>query len=78
MSSTITLTPESPPRLGHSEQPRVLLDVGDVQARTGLSRGQIYVEMVEGRLGYVKVGRRRLIRVSDLDAWVAGLTAERA
>ena len=36
-----------------------------------LSRSCLYVEMAAGRLRSFKVGKRRLIAVADLDAWVA-------
>jgi excisionase family DNA binding protein len=37
---------------------------------SGLSRSTLYKEMQEGRLGAIKMGRRRLIRLSELHRWL--------
>lgn len=49
----------------------VLLDASQVQARTGLSRGQVYRLAAEGGLGVVRVGAKAL-RFDEglLEAWV--------
>ncbi len=56
--------------------PKLLLEVAEVSGLTGLSRSHVYVEMGAGRLMYVKAGRRRLIRVGDLEAYVAALSSQ--
>jgi excisionase family DNA binding protein len=37
---------------------------------TGLSRQFVYNEIRSGRLRSLKVGRRRLVRIPDLEAWL--------
>jgi excisionase family DNA binding protein len=49
---------------------RVVLTVAEVMDTTGLSRQFIYNEVRSGRLRSLKVGRRRLVRVPDLEAWL--------
>jgi excisionase family DNA binding protein len=61
-----------PPRRQDPEQ--LLLEMPDVEVRTGLSRSHLYEEMKRGRLRYVKVGRRRLVRKVDLEAYVETLS----
>lgn len=39
----------------------------------GISRSTLYEEMGSGRLRSRKLGRRRVILVSDLQAWLEGL-----
>jgi len=46
------------------------LNVRTVVERTGYSKSGIYREMAAKRLGYLQVGKRRLIRPSDLEAWL--------
>jgi excisionase family DNA binding protein len=41
----------------------------------GIGRSKAYVEMAEGRLRSVTVGRRRLIRADDAENWLASLTS---
>ena len=55
---------------------KLLLEVTEVAELTGLSRSHLYVEMGAGRLKYVKAGRRRLVRVGDLEAYVAALSSQ--
>jgi predicted DNA-binding transcriptional regulator AlpA len=43
---------------------------------TSVSRATLYVEMGSGRLKWVKVGDRRMVRASDLQIWMDSLTAE--
>lgn len=45
--------------------------IEEVAESTGLSRSLIYDEMNDGRLAYIKVGRRRLITRKQLDAFLA-------
>jgi excisionase family DNA binding protein len=48
----------------------------DVLEATGLGQTTIYEEMKAGRLGYVKVGTRRLVPHAALIAYVELLKAE--
>lgn len=45
--------------------------IEEVAESTGLSRSLIYDEMNDGRLAYIKVGRRWLITRKQLDAFLA-------
>lgn len=54
------------------EPHRRLLSVRDVTAATGLGRTRVYEEFRNG-LPSVRVGRRRLIRTEDLEAWLSRL-----
>jgi hypothetical protein len=45
---------------------RVACSVADAEAASGISRSQLYVEMKNGRLEYLKRGTRRLVRVASL------------
>ena len=53
----------NPARLAHS--------IREVMKITGLGRSFIYEEIKAGRLVVKKAGRRTLIFVADLDAWLA-------
>ena len=44
--------------------------------RCRISRSKFYEEVAAGRLGSVKVGRRRLIPDSAIDTWIADRMAE--
>jgi excisionase family DNA binding protein len=57
------ITPGSAERLAYS--------VDEVAQITGLSRDLLYDQMRTGRLGYIKVGRRRIITRQHLDAFLA-------
>lgn len=39
----------------------------------GLSRSSLYREMKAGRLGFLKVGARRLVLEQDLEQWIESL-----
>lgn len=47
-----------------------LITVAEACERLSVSRSLLYKEMDGGRLGYVKIGRARRIRETDLDALV--------
>jgi excisionase family DNA binding protein len=49
---------------------RLVLNVAEVMDITGLSRQYVYNEIKSGRLRSLKVGRRRLVRVADLETWL--------
>ena len=50
---------------------RLAFSVDEVAQITGLSRDLLYDQMRTGRLGYIKVGRRRIITRQHLDAFLA-------
>jgi len=50
---------------------RLAYSVDEVAQITGLSRDLLYDQMRTGRLGYIKVGRRRVITRRHLDAFFA-------
>jgi excisionase family DNA binding protein len=54
---------------------RLLYDVPEACALTGLSRSRLYLEMTSGRLKFVKVGSRRMLKAIDLQAFVDSLSA---
>jgi excisionase family DNA binding protein len=49
---------------------RLAYSVDEAAQITGLSRDLLYEQMRTGRLGYVKVGRRRIITRQHLDAFL--------
>jgi excisionase family DNA binding protein len=59
--------PKITPRLTE----RLAYSVDEAAQITGLSRDLLYEQMRTGRLGYVKVGRRRIITRQHLDAFLA-------
>jgi len=52
----------------------LLLTVNAACALSGMSRVRLYALMGAGALDYVKIGKRRMIRTADLEAFVASLT----
>lgn len=50
---------------------RLAYSVDEVAQITGLSRDLLYEQMRTGRLGYSKVGRRRIITRQHLEAFLA-------
>ena len=51
---------------------RIAYSVDEVAEITGLSRDLLYDQMRAGRLGYIKIGRRRVITRQHLQAFLAG------
>lgn len=51
----------------------VALTISAFCQATGVGRSKVYQELKFGRLRGVKVGRRTLILVSELSAWLGGL-----
>ena len=51
--------------------PERLLDVASAAAALSLGRSLIYSEIAAGRLGSIKVGRRRLIPAGAIAAYIA-------
>lgn len=56
---------------------RVALRVGEAAAAAGVSLPFLYGAIADGSLRSAKIGKRRLIRVADLDAWIAGAIEKR-
>jgi excisionase family DNA binding protein len=50
---------------------RLAYSVDEVAQITGLSRDLLYDQMRTGRLGYTKVGRRRIITRQHLETFLA-------
>lgn len=67
-------TIEYAPELARRRE-KLLYDVPQACDLTGLSRSRLYVEMASGRLKFVKIGTRRAIKATDLEAFVDALTA---
>jgi excisionase family DNA binding protein len=63
LSPDSEITPRLTERLAYS--------VDEAAQITGLSRDLLYEQMRTGRLGYVQVGRRRIITRQHLDAFLA-------
>lgn len=56
------------------EHVRIAYSVAEIARMVGLSRSTLYTEMGSGRLGYIKVGARRLITESAVDAYLHKLS----
>ena len=54
---------------------RLAYSVDEVAQITGLSRDLLYDQMRTGQLGYIKVGRRRIITRQHLEAFLEGPTS---
>ena len=54
-------------------EPDRLLSVGEAGGLMGLGRSRVYNEIASGRLATLKVGRRRLVPLSSIQAWYAKL-----
>jgi excisionase family DNA binding protein len=50
---------------------RVSYSVAEIAEMTGISRPLLYDEMNAGRLGFLKIGRRRIITRRQLAAFLA-------
>ena len=55
---------------------RLLLSMQEVEDSTGLSRWLLYKLDESGELPLLKIGKRRMIRPADLDAYIKRLAAE--
>ena len=51
--------------------PRLSVSVEEAAFMTSLSRAYLYILMDSGSLKFKKIGRRRLIKVSDLEALIS-------
>ena len=55
---------------------RLAYSVDEVAQITGLSRDLLYDQMRAGRLGYIKVGRRRIIGLVGMGVGVVGIQSQ--
>jgi excisionase family DNA binding protein len=58
-----------------AEIPRAALRVSEACEALAISRSKLYLELAAGRLRAVKCGRRTLIPVPSIKAWLDGLPA---
>jgi len=49
---------------------KLALSIPEAAAAAGIGRSLLYESMAAGELRFVKLGRRRLIRVAALDDWL--------
>ena len=61
-----------------SDPTKLLLDVREAARRVGLGRSRFYQELLSGRCKSVTIGRRRLIPVAALDAYIDRLLREQS
>jgi excisionase family DNA binding protein len=67
-AATMTTLPIDPPG------ERLCYSVDEAAQILGLSRNLLYDQMREGKLRYLKVGRRRLITRQNLEAFLAAMS----
>ena len=63
---------------GRPLEPLALTLEGVMDAVPSLSRSQLFVELKSGRLPSFMTGRRRCVRVVDLETWLAQRAGEAA
>lgn len=56
----------------NSQVVRLALSVDEAAESMSLSKSGLYALMKGGRLPFIKIGARRLIRISDLEHFLAG------
>ena len=67
----------SPFDAGTNAQPRPLaVSPGDAARMAGIGRTKLYELMATNEIASVKLGSRRLIRVSAIEAWLDSLSGE--
>ena len=54
---------------------RLLLSLAEAAETLGIGRTRLLAEVKEGRLGTVRVGRRRMVMPQELEAYVGRLAA---
>jgi excisionase family DNA binding protein len=59
--------------MGDAYQTPLAVSVDEAARRAGVGRGYLYQQISEGKLRARKAGRRTLIVLSDLAAWVEQL-----
>lgn len=57
-------------------QNRLAVSVNDAVRLSGLGRTKLYQSLSDGSLPSFKIGTRRLIRISALDAWLSSFEAK--
>ena len=63
------------PSTQSADIPRAALRVSEACSALAISRSKLYLELAAGRLHAVKCGRRTLIPVPSIKAWLDGLPA---
>ncbi|SEO02397.1 transcriptional regulator, AlpA family [Rhodospirillales bacterium URHD0017] len=63
------------PSIESTAVPRAALRVSEACSALAISRSKLYLELAAGRLRAVKCGRRTLIPVPSIKAWLDGLPA---
>ena len=61
------------PSIESTAVPRAALRVSEACSALAISRSKLYLELAAGRLRAVKCGRRTLIPVPSINAWLDGL-----
>ena len=61
------------PSIQSADIPRAALRVSEACSALAISRSKFYLELAAGRLHAVKCGRRTLIPVPSIKAWLDGL-----
>lgn len=69
MSKSIT-------REGHESGGRIAVSPAEAARIAGVGRTKLYQALNSGALPSFKIGSRRLIRVSEIDAWLRRLEAD--
>jgi excisionase family DNA binding protein len=69
MSKSIT-------REGHDSSGRIAVSPSEAARMAGFGRTKLYQALNSGALPSFKIGSRRLIRISELDAWLRRLESE--
>jgi excisionase family DNA binding protein len=64
------------PSIESTAVPRAALRVSEACSALAISRSKLYLELAAGRLRAVKCGRRTLIPVPEIKAWLEGLPAQ--
>ena len=64
-------SPEAAPLPSSISPERLAYSIEEVADLTGISRSLVYDMMSAGRLEYIKVGRRRIITVQQLDTFLS-------
>jgi excisionase family DNA binding protein len=59
----------------HSDQQPRLLDIIEAGQMLGIGRSSVYALIDAGELTSCKIGRRRLVPVTAIDAYVSRITA---
>ena len=69
------------PRLPRADVPihdRISLSVEEAAGLTGIGRTTIYTALRDGDIPRVRIGKRTLVKVADLNAWLTKITTGKA